>query len=157
MRCTVTLVALFLCSQSLWAQTISPSVEKKLKEQKKVDIIVYLKEKALIKAQLPLMDRAARIQYLYQELGQTALKSQKNLLNFLKTSKTQHQSFYIENAVAIFGANDLLIRTVSSFSEIEKIAINAEGGLNLPDLPSSLEKRTVEPHLTMIGVDPGLG
>ena len=147
------LVALFLCSQSLWAQTISPFVEKKLKEQKKVDIIVYLKEKTLIQSQLPLMDRTARIQFLYQELSQTALKSQKNLLNFLKTSKTQHQSFYIENAVAVFGANDFLVRTLSSFSEVEKIAVNAAGDLNLPVIPSSLGNRNVEPHLSMIGVD----
>lgn len=153
MKCIGILVALFLCSQSLWAQTISPFVEKKLKEQKKVDIIVYLKEKTLIQSQLPLMDRTARIQFLYQELSQTALKSQKNLLNFLKTSKTQHQSFYIENAVAVFGANDFLVRTLSSFSEVEKIAVNAAGDLNLPVIPSSLGNRNVEPHLSMIGVD----
>lgn len=152
MRSIVILVVLFLCSQPLWAQTISPLVEKKLKEQKQIDIIVYLKEKTLLKSHLPMMDRTARIQYLYKELSQTALKSQKNLIAFLKASKFQHQSFYIENAIAVFAADDFLIRTISAFGEIEKIAVNATGGLNLPEVPA-LENRKVEPHLSMIGVD----
>ncbi len=153
MRCFL-FVFLFAASlNSALAQTISSLVEKKLKTHGTVDIIVHLKQQATLPTQLPLLDRTARIQYLYTELTAHALQSQKYLVDFLKKANVQHRSFYIENAVAIFDADDVLVRTLSAFPEIQKISLNAKGGLNLPVMDDHKTPRKLEPHLSMIGVD----
>lgn len=145
--------ALSLIHSNCFANIIlSQDVSEKIRKDSKANIIIYFKERARLQSAESILDRGSRITSVYKQLTHTALKSQKNILQFLKIANVRFQSFYIENAIAVFNVNSSLLQTLTQFSEIQTIALNVEAPLLLPQMPDQ-STQGIESHLFTIGVD----
>lgn len=155
-------ILVFLFAAVSFAE-VDPAVRAKLSAFGKADVLVRMKaEPNLSKARM-ILDRTARIQYVYDILTKTARRSQRSLLAKLKGRGISYQSFHIVNAVAINNASPLLLNIVAAHPEVKDIILNVQvtrkpepvdlriPRLQLGRLPSNLEDMNVEKVWTELG------
>lgn len=126
-----------------------------LSREGQADVVIYMREKANLKAATQNKNRVARIRYVYNQLRATAEKSQKNILAMLKKENIPHRSFYIENAVVVKKANAELLNRIAAMNEVQKVRLNFRSELNLQPAKKSRSSLTdqIPDHLQFIGAD----
>lgn len=147
---------LTLRSYAVMPQKISSFVSEKLKAEKTTDVVVYLNEKAELQRATLIDNRKKRLQYVHRQLVKTAMQSQRELIKKLDKEKAAYRSFYIENAVVVYDANEKLIEQISDIANVKMLSPNIKSQLRLPK-ENSLSKKLADDgigeHLRSIGVD----
>ncbi len=158
---------LFFFNQSSFCYAeavISENLIKSFEKKDKVDVLIHLNEKADLTLALSILDRSQRVQFVFDKLTETAKKSQKKWLDYLKQKGYQTRSYYIENAILVRDADKELIQNLSLWDDAQSFTEDVQFKMkevdkNHPELfgtlknRSDLELRKVEAHLEMIQVD----
>jgi subtilisin family serine protease len=143
-----------------WSQPlVSSKVQEHLKKNQPVDIIVYLKDVADLSAANLLIERRAKVRFVYRELVSTAEQSQAQLTHFLKKRETPYRSFYTENALAIPNAKPSLVRELQEWPQV--LRIDYDASIRINPLPQEIsvvdqeDRRALGPrsHIKLIQAD----
>ncbi len=137
----------FLFTTLLWSQSFfSAGLEAKLQNQDRVDVMVYLEEKADLSLSYLYTQREARIHYVYNQLVETAERSQKDLIQFLEEQKWDYRPFYIENAVLVKNLDRSSLAKLRQLHGIKQVGLNAAAKLSLPDTAKMPSAKILEPR-----------
>jgi subtilisin family serine protease len=127
------ILALAVCAMSL---TIHPSVVEKLKTKGTVGIFVEMKEKldfdalAREKGKFDDMEESYRGHLIMNSLQEIAMRTQKNVIAHLQLQAIEHESFWIDNKIAIPKSDLKLISQLEFYPEIAEIFLIAETSLD---------------------------
>lgn len=155
------LLAMFisLSSPSVQAEPLSKvdkAVLNAMLTQKKADVVIYLRQKADLSGAEKITNRTERIRFVYEALKANAKKSQAGLIQQLQNNKSQFQPFFIQNAVAVYGADMKSLQLAQADANVVKVGLNARVKLKTI-LPTRHEKLTASTdlpsHITAMGVD----
>lgn len=124
MKVFSTIIGLFLWAGTSVAGTVDPAVLTQIQTQGSADILIIMKDSPQLKRAELIQDRTRRIRYVYNQLRNTAIRSQKFLLEKLQSEKAQFQAFHIVNAVAVTGASTELLQKLQAFTNIQRIQLN---------------------------------
>ncbi len=151
----LTLIAWNMPLNDDWKEKVSPSLLEKAEQGIQVDFLVILHEKADVSGAKKLNTKNEKAWYVYNQLKQTAVNSQQNILTFLQSEHVKHKPFYIINSIYIEG--DLgLIKTLAERSDVAYIQDNPRSKMeDLPteDISNSRGPNAIEWGIDMINAD----
>ena len=160
MRYRITLLAsLFLLATSLvfgqnWQSKIDPHVFQPAQAGQLVDCIVVLAEKADLSDAAFLPQKKDKAKFVYQQLRETANRTQARLLKTLQVAGSIYQPFYLVNAVRMEQANLPLLEILTRMPEVDRIDPNPRTQLEAPRIePDQTGSRTIEWNITHINAD----
>lgn len=153
-KCFIIFLSL-LFSFNAWSLEISPKIQEQLKENKTIDAILYLKEKADLSQARSILDRDSRVAFVKAQLVQVAEESQKQILRDLDSKGLRRLSFYTQNAIAVFDYPSKDFDQLLLYPEIAYVGPNVKSHLKLPKIaiPEYQANRKLESHMTMINLD----
>jgi subtilisin family serine protease len=97
-------------------------------------LIIYLRGQPDVSAASGIIDRAARVQYVYDQLLKTAAKSN-DIYNWLVTEASQPRRLFTANAIAAT-LNATQLKTVLTFPQVARIGVNGQAEI-LQNEPAS--------------------
>ncbi len=137
------------------------AVKKAFLAEKSVDVLVELNAKADLSLAETILNREARIQYVYDQLRATAQVSQAQVLSLIQTKGAlQVQSFYIMNAILIRGVSAETLQIVAQSPDVKAVHANPKIRLDLPkDDGPTIDDPNLESSIKFIKADQvwGLG
>jgi len=83
-----------------------------------------LKEQADLSKADNLRTKNEKGEYVYEQLRTVALKTQGELVAYLKTQNVTFHQYYITNMISVMGATSEIIKAISARSEVSKIVGN---------------------------------
>lgn len=110
-----------------------PFLQRTLLKNPRVDAMIYFPENFTWEKGLRISDRNQRIQYMYSGLVDTSNRSQASLISFLKKNQISFRSFYIENALVIYGLDEKLLAKLENRSDISAIRLDVKSSLEMPE------------------------
>ena len=153
-----------LLAQGAWAGSgkLTDSLDARLKAEGRADVIFFLKEKARLSRTSQISHRTQRVQYVYDQLRTTAVRSQREIISAIEAEGLEYRSFYIVNAVAVEGATAAQIRKLSTLSMVAQVSLDAKIQMHLPDvkvedLTGSASPGEVADNLKQIGAEEAWG
>ncbi|MEM7645949.1 MAG: S8 family serine peptidase [Pseudomonadota bacterium] len=151
----IALFSVVLFSQGTLSAEIHPKVLQDLKNQGRIDVMVYMKDQADLTGARSILDRTARVAFVHSQLLETANLSQKNILAFLKKEKIESLSYFSQNALFVKNVNIDLVSKISAFSEVLSLGPNVESEIQFQKPIGQYERndRKIEKHLKTINVD----
>ena len=116
----------FLSAQNApaWHQKVSASLLEKTANGESAPFFVLLKQQADVSAARGLNTKDEKAYYVFSQLKEMAVHSQKNLSAFLKSEGVSYQSLFIVNAIQTEGTQDL-IHSLAERSDVAKILNNS--------------------------------
>lgn len=131
------LIVVLICLQFklLFADVvkINAQVYEKIKAQGQADVFFILNEKANYSGAEKIIDRTQRIQFVYDKLRQTALKSQIEVIKAIKSEQLEYQSFYLINAVSVESANLEQINKISALPSVKSVELDVQAKFKTPE------------------------
>jgi hypothetical protein len=125
----VLLVAILLVNCQVYK--IKNEVTQDLKNQKKADVMILLKEQIdfkLVKDNSGKsvfdMDEIPRGRLVMDLLMSQAKKTQENIINFLNEKNVKHESFWVSNVIAAYDVPENIINELSFIQNIAEISLN---------------------------------
>jgi len=104
-----------------WKKKISNRLQEKLKTNKNVDFIIYLKHQFIARIYDKNMSKQAKAKEVFLKLKHSNLNSQKNLIDFLDQKGVSYRRFFIVNAIAVKG-DAALIEQLAAREDVAYIA-----------------------------------
>ncbi|MEM9916679.1 MAG: S8 family peptidase [Bacteroidota bacterium] len=139
-----------------WKEKVSPIVLQKAQSGQAVEFILRLKSQADVSAAKQLKGKKAKGNYVYQQLKQTAERSQKGLKDILESENVSYRSFFIVNAIYAKGDYDLIQR-LAKREEVASVDFNPQIQMEqiIEEAPTAdlRGKTTIEWGITMINAD----
>lgn len=115
------------------AAKIAPFVLESLSSSSEIPVIVKMKAQAdLSGIENSRMPRTERLKTVYAALSKVAMDGQVEIVKMLDASGVQYRRFYITNMIAVFGANEALIKALAARNDVAKIYGNPTVKLNRP-------------------------
>lgn len=150
-----TLLILGSLSIAIAQSKIDNAVLNQFQEQQQVEFLVWMQAKADVSKAHQLKTKAAKAQYVFETLVQTAEQSQAPVIKLLEQEQVKYQSLYIVNVLKVEG--DLaLAQRIAALAEVKRIAPNPVVSFHQPieTIKSSVEQRNgVEWGITQINAD----
>lgn len=137
----------FAVSTQAHVQKISPKVREAIKrEAAEIPVLVYLNENADLSGADLLVTREEKGQFVYDTLRTSALKTQAELIAYLNENSLKHESYYVTNMVAVFGASASQIEDIAKRPEVRRVSSNAPENVVPPSpiAPAPLRERRTE-------------
>ncbi len=134
---------------------IAPNVYVSLEHAQTVDCIVWLAEQADVSSAALLRTKEEKGQFVFEQLTQTAKRTQRNVLDFLKKEKITHQSFWVVNVIHA-KLNQEQVEKIALFPEIAHIYFDEYLKDETPVVSQNTENegdRTLEWGITKIEAD----
>lgn len=131
------------------------ALQKALLDNTRADAMVYFPESFSLEKSRKITDRVQRLRYVYKGLVETSTRAQTSLIEYLNSQQISFRSFYIENALVIYGMNAELLAKLEKRSDISAIRLDVKASLDLPEQ----KKNRVFPNgetpdfISQIGVD----
>lgn len=151
----IAIVTARLATAEKWQAAVDPRLLALSQDEGEIDFIVALRERADLSLAREFNSKAARGQFVYETLSETAGASQSRLLALLSARGIEHRSFWIVNAIWVRAGADVL-HELAMRDDVTHIYANPQ--LNLqPLLPaaSSLSYEAtagIEWNIDLIGV-----
>ena len=118
------------------------------------DFIIWLPEKADLTPAAKLATKAAKGEFVFNALRQTADKSQASLRAYLDRQGTSYKSFYISNKILVQRGSSNLLFAVAARPDVAKITANHTFSLPQPLQPDKQQSpQGIEPNLSFIKAD----
>lgn len=115
------------------AAKIAPFVIESLNTSTSIPVLVKMKTQADLSAiENSRMPRSERLKTVYSTLTNVAMDGQANIVKMLDAKGVQYRRFYITNMIAVFGANEALIKELAARDDVAKIYGNPTVKLNRP-------------------------
>ena len=118
-----------LPAQSNWSPKIDPALLQRLEKDSTADFLLVMTDQADVSAADNLTAKEAKGQYVFNTLSAFAEKSQKSVLEFLRSQKAPSQSFWVVNAIKSTGTLQL-IQTLAQRQDVAQIQANSHSSLN---------------------------
>jgi subtilisin family serine protease/N-acetylneuraminic acid mutarotase len=99
---------------------IEPALLNKFDRTQTTDFWVYFSKDADLKAASGIADRAKQGRFVYDQLTETANRSQAGVRAMLKDKSVKYHSFWIANTIRVTGDEDLM-RRIAARPEVEQI------------------------------------
>lgn len=155
------LIVVLICLQFklLFADVvkINAQVYEKIKLHGHADVFFVLNEKANYSGAEKIIDRTQRIQFVYDKLRQTALKSQIEVIKTIKSEQLEYRSFYLINAVSVESANLEQINKISALPSVKSVELDVQAKFKTAetvyDIFESINPSEVTANFKQIGVD----
>lgn len=148
-------VAWTVPSTTSWEEKVAPGLLEKAMLSDQVDFLVLLSEQADISAAASFGTKEEKAWYVYEQLKTTAERSQKNIIDLLRSEEADFRSFYIINAIQVTG--DLaLIQLLAERRVVAKVVDNPTYQLNHiieQDFASPRGPEEIEWGIDMINAD----
>src|SRR5688572_29895159 len=93
------------------------------------DFIVYMQRRADLSDAARLPSKEAKGSFVYQRLNAVAQDSQQALIGQLTDLGVEHQSYWITNAVVVYGANMEVLRSVAERDDVANVFALGRGEL----------------------------
>lgn len=138
-----------------WKDKVSPSLLDRAEAGEEVDFLVVLHEKADVTGAKKLKTKDEKAWYVYNQLKQTAVNAQQNIITFLQLERAKHKPFYIINSIYVVGDLDL-IKALAERNDVAQIKDNPKTKMEeLPteDLSNSRDPDAIEWGIDMINAD----
>lgn len=140
---------------------VSNEVFKSLEKNKTADVLVFLNEQASLAGAEKIIDRVQRVQFVYDQLRFTAMKTQAEFLKTLNDDQVQYRSFYLVNVVAVQSATSQQIQNWSKRKDLSKILLDAKTkNVEVPvdqnkvkSIDATIDPKDIPDHLKAIRVD----
>lgn len=120
------------------------------------EMLVYLKAKPDFTSLNLVTDRNYKLRVMYAELVKNAQSTQGGLKHLFKHKGYQFQSFYLNNMMLVYNADQSLAQELARYPNVERLAYNnvfRSRPLPIPGTPSPISSQGVEPSLTVIKAD----
>lgn len=120
--------SLILCFSTFFVQgqslgdKIAPEIRAVLNNGIRSDVIVCFREHADLSRAKTIHGKSAKAQYVYQQLVETAGRSQANAIRLLRERQADANSFYLVNAIAVGNADAELINALAALPEVGYVA-----------------------------------
>lgn len=124
---------------------VSQKVYETLAQKKSAPVIVLMNTQAQLQSAYRILDRGQRLQYVYDQLRNSALQSQKAFIASLTEDGNEFQKFYLVNAVAVENVTAVQIKKWSRRTDISSIVLNAQ--TQFKEIPKN-------PQTTLSPIDP---
>ena len=124
-------VAFTVSAATGWQAKVDTSVVKAV-TLGSADFLVYLHDKADLSNAKRLPTKRAKGIETFRQLTATAAASQAPLIDLLKTRKVKHRSFWVTNAVVVYGGDLDLLRTIASRGDVANVFAIGKGRLHEP-------------------------
>lgn len=141
----------------VFASKVHFEVEQKLAKSGSANIFIEFKERlnfeqlAQAKGNFDDMEENYRGILIMKSLQEVAEKSQKNVIEYLKSQNIPFEAFWIDNKIAVFSAKSAAIQALENFAEVSEIAPIVETQLDEQfGTPANI---TTEPNQVEIGVE----
>ncbi len=139
---------------SLLRWKIAPLVQATLAEGRRADVLVVLSSQAKLGDARHFSTQLERGRYVYQQLTQTARRSQQALRDELAAKGFSYRAHYLVNMIAISQADADLIRTLAVRSDVARIELNPKvKKLSLYSEPDQEQDPDIPWNLTLINAD----
>ena len=106
-----------------WRDKVDPIILQQLSEQSSTDFIIVLKEQATIQAANQFTTKTEKAAYVFEQLQQTAQRTQSNVIAILKSNQRPYRALYITNAIYSSG-NLQLVHRIAQLPEIDHLESN---------------------------------
>ena len=132
---------------------ISPAAQMFAREEKvdpwvrqtaasgETEFLLYLEEQTDIRGARQLKTKAEKGEFVYQQLRETAVRSQAPLIKYLQAAGVEHRPYWIVNMIWVKGDAELVERLAKRV-DVERIYANPRVQLDLPQ--TELQTSTVE-------------
>ncbi len=107
-----------------WQTKVHESVFEALAQHTQTEVIVVMRAQADVSAADNMVEKNDKGAYVYNTLTTTALNAQKDLLSFLKNSKTGFTSMWLVNAVYVPHATSALVEQIATRADVAEIINN---------------------------------
>lgn len=134
----------FAQSPAVWRSKVAPDVLAAFDRGQTADVIVVLNEQADVSAARQLHGKAARSNFVFNRLRETAERSQVNARRILHERNARANSLYLVNAIAIENTDAATVRLLAELTEIKRISLDP--WVEMP--PPFVENPTVEERNT---------
>jgi len=108
---------------SLWEYKVDPWILETARTQPETEFLVYLTTQADLSAATELPGKAAKGQYVYEQLTAVAAATQTDLIQALEKSGADYKSFWIANMVWVRG-DEALIQSLARRSDVAHLYAN---------------------------------
>lgn len=137
-----------------WQAAVDPQLLAMSQNGGEIDFIVALPERADLSRAKEFNSKAARGQFVYETLSETAVASQSDLLATLSARGIKHQSFWVVNAIWVHAEVDSL-RELAIRDDVAHIYANPPLSLQVPQpaaFPLSDEtSESIEWNIQLVG------
>jgi serine protease AprX len=103
------------------------------------EFLVYLNEQADLSGAARLSTKLEKGQYVYQRLTETATRSQKPLLAFLKSQGADYRSYWVANMIWVSGGADL-VQALAQRADVAHLYANPQVRIQLPETSDLLNQ-----------------
>lgn len=126
------LLLLFLCIFNLlsaqghanWRDKISPELQLAFDRGEKKDVLVAFGERADLRAARQLRTKSEKAHFVYEQLLQTAARTQARTIRILRERHASINSFFLVNAIAVEAADPALIQLLAEMPEVSGIGLD---------------------------------
>lgn len=105
---------------------VDPVLLERVTERGSAKVLVYLRERADLRAAAHGMSRAARGRLVHQRLKDTADRSQARLKAFLTARSLDHQAFWIDNVIVVRHASRSTLDELRALPEVRALRAEPE-------------------------------
>ncbi len=131
---------------------VQPELRRAFSIQSNQDVLVFLKDGANLSSVNTSISRDNRVKLVYDLLREKAIVSQKSLVTYLETNKTNYRPYYITNMVLVKNASPQLVSALSQRSDVRKILTNPSITNQIkPDLSTASRDRAAESNIVYSG------
>ena len=143
-----------IAQEDKWQDKIDQTVWLKAENGHQVDFLIVLKEQADVSKANSFKSKTDRGQYVFSQLKNKAIHTQKDLKSFLNGESVPYKSFYIINSIYTKG-DKALIEAIAKRNDVHQIQANPEAQMEKPEwLDETANLRAdVEWGIAMIGAD----
>ncbi len=135
--CLVITALSFTFLATTQSQSTQEKFERPLREKLKLNVphsvLVLLKEKADLLPAAKLATKDEKAQYVYSALTEVAMRSQKELVEYLQLKQIKYHRFYISNMIELKDAPYEVLDQISKRADVEKIYDNPNFTVRRPD------------------------
>jgi len=125
-------------SKARWQSKVDPWVQESTATGQS-EFLVYLNEQADLSGAARLNTKLEKGQYVYQRLTETAVRTQKSLVAFLKSQGADYRSYWIANMVWVRGGADL-VQALAQRTDVAHLYANPQVHLEIPETSNLLNQ-----------------
>jgi len=115
------------------AAKVASFVIESLNTSTNIPVLVKMKKQAeLSSIESARMPRNERLKAVYSTLTKLAMTDQADIVKMLEAKKVKFQRFYISNMIAVFGADEALVKELAARDDVAKIYGNPTVQLSRP-------------------------
>ncbi|MCC6460377.1 MAG: S8 family peptidase [Saprospiraceae bacterium] len=105
-----------------WRSKIAPEILQSIQQAPVADILVVMQEQADVRGARFIKGKAAKAQFVYNQLVATATRSQANALRLLQGREAYVNSYFLVNVIAVRHADLQLMQDLAQLPEVRFIA-----------------------------------